>query len=662
MSRLVLFLGAIALGAATGCSDAEAASSPSPTGAVADGLPAECNPLRSAGACLLPFPSAAFLEADAASPTGQRVRLSAAVMPRNNYGVAYDPARMNRADGFSPSAEILAYFPERLDPASLVLPSEADRSVAADTPTAIVDMGQGGLVAHLSEVDHQVFRDEDRQSLILRPMTRLAAGRRYAVAVTKRTRTLAGAPPASPPGWAAIADGSATEPRAAAQAARMPAIFAALADAGIARDDVVLAWDFVTASDEGLTGTLRAVRERTLAAIGESGLGYTVTSVEDEFSTHALRRIRGTFTVPRFLTQTDRAVAETALTFDEAGMPVQNGTYEAPFTLILPRAAASGPVKLLLFGHGFLGSGEGELGNDSGSYVQSFADQAGYALVATDWTGLSQYEGIDASGSGAASQAVEDANRVPWISDRLHQAIANAITLAKTARGAIAKDPALFVGGAQVIDDARIDYYGISLGGVMGSSLMGFSPDLERGVLNVGAAGWSTLFQRSTNWGLFKLFIDGSYPDKIDQQVLLEIMQAHFDPFDGLSIAPHVLEAPLEGNPPKQVLLQMAVNDVSVPNLATELEARTLGLPLLSDSPLEIWGLSPADAPLASALTVWDTHEEPPPEGNNVGASLATENSAHNDIRALPALVEQIDVFFRTGEVTSTCDGVCDPE
>jgi hypothetical protein len=648
-----------------GCSDDGV---PSPASVIdvgiEDGLPAECNPLRSAGACLLPYPSAIFLEPDASTATGQRMKLTSPMFPRNDKGVAYDPARLDFADGFSPSAAILAYFPERLDGASLPPITDAAQSLSPTSATVIVDMDQGGLVAHFAEVDAQVFKDEDRQSLILRPMTRLATGRRYAVAVTRTTRTLAGGPPASPPGWPAIADGSAAggpDVRAAAQAARMPAIFAALEQAGVAKADVLLAWDFVTASDAGLTASLSSMREQTLAAIGSDGLGFTIASVEDEFSEHALRRVRGTFTVPRFLTQTDISVADAVLLRDEHGVPKQDGTYEAPFTLILPRSAATGPVKLLLFGHGFLGSGEGELGDASGSYMQRFADERGYALIATDWAGLSKYEGTDAAGSGAAAKALQDINGAPWIGERLQQAIINAVVLARTARQAIARDPALFVGGAQVVDDTRIDYYGISLGGVMGSCLMGFSPDLERGVLNVGAAGWSTLFQRSTNWLLFKLFLDVSYPDRVDQQIILEIMQASLDPVDGMSIARHVLVDPLPGNPAKQVLLQMAVHDAQVPNIASEMAARTLELPLLSSSPKAVYGMTPVDGPQKSAFTIWDTHEEPTPLGN-VSASVTVENTAHGDIRALPALMDQIDVFFRTGDVVSTCDGVCDPE
>ncbi|MEJ7734748.1 MAG: hypothetical protein WKG00_36835 [Polyangiaceae bacterium] len=422
----------------------------------------------------------------------------------------------------------------------------------------------------------------------------------------------------------------------------------------------MLAWDFVTASDSSSTRWLRSMREQTLAQLGDAGLGYTITSVEEDFSEHSLRRVRGTFTVPRFLSQTDVAVAEATLTFDASGAPVQDGTYQAPFTLVLPRAALTGPVKLLLFGHGFLGSGEDEIGGAEGSYLQTFADLHGYALVATDWSGLSKYEGVDAAGSAAAAFALADMNAFPWVSDRLHQAMVAAMTLARTARGALAGDEALFVGGAQVIEDDRIDYYGISLGGVMGAVLMGYSPDLERGVLNVGGAGWSLLLQRSTNWALFKLLLDGSYPDKLDQQMVIDVIQAYLDPADGMTAAP-LLSAPLPGNPAKRILLQMAVGDAQVPNLSSEAYARSVGLPVLEDAASKPWGLDVAPTPLPSALSVWDTHEpEAPPETNT--SSVSIDNSTHGKIRALPALMDQVDVFLRTGEVQATCDGLCDPE
>src|SRR5438445_5428233 len=69
-----------------------------------------CEPLAG-GACLLPFPSDAFTTTDAASPTGRRVALDLAVMPKTSGGRGLDPAEWNRADGFSPGSPILVQVP-----------------------------------------------------------------------------------------------------------------------------------------------------------------------------------------------------------------------------------------------------------------------------------------------------------------------------------------------------------------------------------------------------------------------------------------------------------------------------------------------------------------------------------------------------------------------
>src|SRR5690606_19833230 len=75
------------------------------------GIPDECDPLGGT-TCLMPWPSSAFLEQDAATATGYRVALPAEAMPVNVDGIAVDPAPWNRQDGFSPSGAMLAAFPD----------------------------------------------------------------------------------------------------------------------------------------------------------------------------------------------------------------------------------------------------------------------------------------------------------------------------------------------------------------------------------------------------------------------------------------------------------------------------------------------------------------------------------------------------------------------
>ncbi len=91
-------------------------------------MPDGCNPLRENGACLLPFPSSAFLVADATTTTGFHVNLTPDLMPVSSQGTKFTPTRWNMVDGFSPSAEILVYFPERIDGTTLPPIGETGRA------------------------------------------------------------------------------------------------------------------------------------------------------------------------------------------------------------------------------------------------------------------------------------------------------------------------------------------------------------------------------------------------------------------------------------------------------------------------------------------------------------------------------------------------------
>jgi len=89
-------------------------------------------------------------------------------------------------------------------------------------------------------------------------------------------------------------------------------------------------------------------------------------------------------------------------------------------------------LTLTLLSLGLLWQGEG-LGRRSAVLIVG-----GYILFATDWIGLSANESpLSTTGSGAAAGAIQDFNHIEWITDRLQQAVVNAIVLARTMRGKI---------------------------------------------------------------------------------------------------------------------------------------------------------------------------------------------------------------------------------
>ena len=605
---------------------------------------------------MMPWPNAIYLKSDSTTQTGFRVSLPPETLPARANGDAFDPARWNTADGFSPATPILYWFAEPIDRASLVPQTNISRSLDVGAATVIVDMATNERVAHFSGVDENVHKDGDRQAIILTPAQRLLPKHRYGVAITKFIKTTRGDLPTPPPLFDRIASGDPPEgdALAKAEAARMPAILASLGVAGVKRDDVIVAWDFVTGSDEQLTGHVLSMRDQALAAAGPTGIGYTITSVEDDFDEKTFRRIRGTFTAPAFLDNEDESKPAAVLSFDASEKPIMKGTYEAPFTILVPRVALVRPLPILLVGHGLFNTGEIELGDATGSDIQDLANGNEYVVVATDWIGLSAHEDPLSQGSNAAlSEMLSDFSHLPWVTDRLQQALVTTMVLVRTMTGRIANDPAL--GG--FVDPKRVFYYGNSLGGIMGLSFMGYDPDVTLGALGVGGGFWSTLFQRSVNWKEALLVFPAQYPDSLDQQLLMALAQMQFDFSDPATVAPYVLNAPLAGTPKKQLVMMMGVGDAQVPNIATEMIARTSGITLLSPNAKDVFGMSPVQGPLASALTTWNVNSPPVPPDTNM--TPGSDNQVHQAVRRIPEEQKLIGVFFEMGVVVDTCGGPC---
>jgi hypothetical protein len=598
-----------------------------------DGLPDACHPLRYPGVCASPYPAMHYMVADDTTSTGFRLALEESHFPVNASGVAFDPSPLNVRDGFSASTHLLVAFEERLATTNLPTWQDPAASVLDSSATLLIDTETGERVPHFAELDAQVTDDVERQALMIRPVARLRHGVRYVAAVRSLLTTVDGAPASGAPGWANGRDAN---------------VVAELERDGTSPDGVLLAWDFVTASDASSTRDLSTMTAATLALVPATGLGYTISRVDEDFSPTTLRRIVGTFTVPRFVDHTDLTRADIAMLRDADGAPMANGTYEAPFVFIVPRSAATTPARLAIYGHGFINTAEGAFGEaDGSSFTQSFGESHGYAFIGTNWWGLSR----DETQSGAIPDAVSDMNNLPWIATRLQQSVVNQVVLARTAK-VIAADAAVLAG--VTIDNGAVDYVGISLGGIMGSVFLGYTPDVAHAVLHVAAARWSTLLQRSKLWGLFGIFVNDAYPAALAQLQLIAALQEVFADVEGLTRADQLTDS-------GSVLVQMGVNDDSVTNVASMMLARTMGLSVLDDTPLAIPLLDTAAGPLKSAFTVWDTGEPPPPTTNIANPTTST-NTVHDQLRNIPALQTQMDMFLRTGDVASTCDGTCDPE
>jgi hypothetical protein len=100
---------------------------------------------------------------------------------------------------------------------------------------------------------------------------------------------------------------------------------------------------------------------------------------------------------------------------------------------------------------------------------------------------------------------------------------------------------------------------------------------------------------RSVDFEDYALLLYPSYPDESVRPLLLSLIQMEWDRGEPNGYANHMTDDPLPGTPAHKVLIEMAYGDHQVSNVATEVEARTIGAPLRRPA------LDPGRAPSAFA-------------------------------------------------------------
>jgi hypothetical protein len=585
-------------------------------------------------------------------------------MPVNLDGIAIEPAYFNRWDGFSLIGPMLAMFPTGVSPEGL--PPHADPAASLDpaSPIVLLNLDTGERAPCFAEVDANV-RDPRKAALIIRPLARLKPSSHYAVAIRNTVKDLDGKPLQAPPGFAALRDGhSVSHSRFAAVKANAKPMFDALAAAGVSKKELVLAWDFVTASDEFIRSDLTTMRTAALAALGTDAANVTFTTMPQPPTALTHARYTGTFKSPSFLT--DGEADASVMRRDERGLPMLKGTYDARFAAIVPKCMESLtpqqlPRPVVVFGHGLFGSAEGYLSDD---FVAGIAEQSCVTIVAGDFIGLTERQ------LALAPTAVNDFNKGPQITDKLEQSIIDFITLESAVRGPMAASDAFKINNKSVIDPKTVYYVGGSLGGIMGNTFMAYDPNITRGVLAVPGGNWSMLLERSAAWSILLPIHQGAYQDPEVQQLDLALaFGMGMEPVDPMTTAAHVLKDPLFGNPMKNILIWYALGDCLVTNISTEMIAREMGIPLLGPTVKTPWGMTLVTGPQPNGLVVYDEHRQPQPYDTN---QPQMDNGTHSGVNKNPAPMRQVQKFLmapfaasqecRTGATPAPCDcttGAC---
>lgn len=596
----------------------------------------QCDPIAPAY-CTFPFPSNVFTLADTTTATGRRLQIPVDIFTNGSS----EP--WSWSDGFSPSAAIMTFMPGATETG---FPGHQDiaASLADDSPTVLLDAETGERVAHFAELDYSAT-DPERRALFIRPAARLGGGRRYIVAI-RGVVDAAGSPLPASPAFAALRDDTPLPEEPSVQSRRelYGDIFYRLADAGVARDDLQLAWDFHVASDDNLSGWLLHMRDETFAALGDDSPPFVIDQVDTTWNNpEMLYRIEGTFEAPLYLV--DESPAASRLNRGDDGLPEQDGTMEVRFWMIVPSSATIAPAALVQHGHGLLGGGS----QIEAGHFRELASTYNYAIFAVDWIGMAGEDNVFI-GSTVLEGNTEGLARM---TDRMIQGALNNLLAMRVARAGLANDPLL----AGLVDPDQRFYYGISQGGILGGVYMAATTEVERGVLDVMGQPYNTLLTRSVDFETFFTLLRIRFPDPLDLSYMLGAHQLLWDRAEPTGYS-HRIRDPLPNTPPHEVLMTAALGDHQVTTLGAHHMARSVGAAHVDSGVREIWGLDAVGSGHeGSALVEYDFGL---PEDPVCNVPQTACSDPHGRLRQLTAAREQIDQFLRTGQIVNFCaDGVC---
>lgn len=637
-------------------------------------VPEGCQPLLVGQDCLLPYPSDFFRVADATTPTGFRIELSGAAKPITLAGYSADVNDWRKTDGFSPTPPIVTLLNGIPGRDGLVgIFADYEEAAQAESRTLLLDTVTGEWVPHFVDLDDHAD-DETRRALIIRPMRRLAEQRRYVVAIQGVTdESGALLPPAE--GFRRLRDAQTSQdPTLDALATRYAAeIFGPLAEAGVAQQNLQLAWDFTTGAESWAIDDMFQARALALADLAENPPVVTISEVREVNDGTVWRRITGTIEGPKV---TETQEAGSALARDDDGKVRLEGRASFPFTAVIPECVKNRfqPGLVLEYGHGFFGT-RGEV--DSAS-IESIFDASCAVGFGIDWWGMSTTDvGILI---GAFSEQVW---RAPEFGERIPQGMVNWLTLTAALDGALADEPGfrrpddpaaagvvtdpdqedVTNAGALLFDAAHIDFLGISQGHILGGVYAALNPRLAHVGLHVGGAGFTHMMLRAMPFEPLFAVLSLSIDDPLEQQKLIATMQRPLDRIDPASYARFLLREPLPLGPAggeggRQVLMQTGLGDTSVPNFASFLHARLVGLSAIGPQSVPVYGIEEMTTlDMGSGFASFDLGFD---TSFSAKATFPEENSpVHVGLRSKPEVLEQLSTFLREGRLVHPCEGPC---
>jgi hypothetical protein len=583
----------------------------------------------------VPFPDDLYLDASG------RVELGALPSESMAFSTYTDTIRSaaSSLDGFGAVSPIYFRVEGAIDPASL--PASPTESVADTASVYLIDADPGSP-SSFDRIPVEVRWDPVTSLLALRPWEghALRAGRAYAAVVTDAVRGSDGLP-LSPAGAFQSVRDAASRPTDGALAEAWERYGPVLGGLPAARV-VGLAVFHVQTVERGLTDARAIVRAGAAPSLTiERAITGTdidaLLGVPDEpllgldvpggvLHEHIGWVIDGRFGSPNFMSPEPQTHG--AFSRDDDGALIVQRTDDVWFTLVLPAGELSA-VRTVIFQHG--------LGSDR-SNVFSVAEALcaqGWAVLAIDipFHGMraalpaaaldnahtfGPSEGADLFGDtggdsiylayvGAADEAGGLSPFHPfYVRDVIRQSVVDLMTASRVLDDAD-WSPLTSAGGPSDLSfaDAPVGFVGVSLGGIVGTTFVTTEPRVGAAVLNVTGGALTHIVAGSPGFrgaflpllaprvGLASEVLDGSGHEIIFRPELA-LYQTFLDAGDSMTFGPILGERPID------VLFQMAVDDETLPNSATEGLARAAQASIIGTARYS--DLTPGAYPLAANL------------------------------------------------------------
>jgi len=495
-----------------------------------------------AGTDLTVFPDDYWTREDASALTGIRVDVDEDTPWIANQAAFLQPIYLQLAalDGFGTSGGVILRFSAPLGD----VPSGSEATLAS---TAVMLVALDGETAERVPFEAQLIDDDS--TLILWPERPLQPKARYGVVVTNALTAADGGCVAPSATLQSLLDGSAADAKLAALVPRYAEL---LAKTGVAPGDVSAATVFTTQA------TVDASRD---AVADIAGRDYDWSSPPSCTTGGNYRGCDGGAVKLRDYRNEGYL-----------GDPVTPSTYTLPVHVWLPKTG-DGPFPVVIYGHGLGGDAQ------QGASIANGLAPLGFAVVAVSTLRHGDHPTarqddpnaffLDLLGIDINAFTIDGL----VFRENLRQASLDKLQVLSLLRA----HPDIDGDGEADLDLDHVGYFGISLGGIMGSDFLALSDGVGAAVLALAGGRLISVITDGEDFAQFKNVLVNLIGDPQAIDRVAPVAQAIIDAGDPVNYAPHVLHERFSGDPP-HLLQNMAIDDTVVPNITSRALSRALGI------------------------------------------------------------------------------------